>query len=158
MAPETINSFYTGTPIKVNGIFGDNGRFVALLSFSDRSISFYLEDLVSVVHGFLGREDPTPEFTITRGPYGDIFVDGHGTYDGEITIEEAEKEIPVSKAILEFLKSEQKEKNKEEESGVEDLAYALVRPGERNPVTVAYQMKEARRLYALGVRAPKRES
>ena len=157
MAPETINSFYTGTPIKVNGIFGDNGRFVALLSFSDRSISFYLEDLVSVVHGFLGREDPTPEFTITRGPYGDIFVDGHGTYDGEITIEEAEKEIPVSKAILEFLRNEQKEKTTEE-SAIEDLAYTLAPGFSMNPIAVAAKFPEARRLYGLGVRAPKRET
>ena len=160
----TIKSYYCKTPMSLGRFVNEDGGLVVNVDFAGKANSFFAEDLIHAIENELdGRfvsnsSEPTPEFVITRGPYGDIFVDGYGTYDGEITIEEAEKEIPVSKAILEFLRNEEKEKNKVEENGIEDLAYAIVPDFIRNPVTIAETLPEARRLYGLGVRAPKRET
>jgi len=159
----TIKSYYCKTPMSLGRFVNEDGGLVVNVDFAGKANSFFAEDLIHAIENELdGRfvsnsSEPTPEFVITRGPYGDIFVDGYGTYDGEITIEEAEKEIPVSKAILEFLRNEQKEKTTEE-SAIEDLAYTLAPGFSMNPIAVAAKFPEARRLYGLGVRAPKRET
>ena len=160
-----IKSYYIGTPLLIGVTDGDDTVNVGLnkilpSGFRRNEFISAIEEVLDgkfVPNGLPVAVDPTPEFDITRGPYGDIFVDGHGTYDGEITIEEAEKEIPVSKAILEFLKNEEKEKTTEE-GAIEDLAYALAPGFSMNPIAVAAKFPEARRLYDLGVRAPKRET
>ena len=160
------------TPLNINldsddlvkvtlGSLDGGNHFSATFFASDLAYAVKREFSLTDLFAESNSEEPAPEFTITRAPHGDIFVYGHGTYDGDITIEEAEREIPVSKAILEFLKNEEEVREAkahlEEEDGVEDLAYTMVLR-EKNPVTVALQLSEARRLYDLGVRAPKRET